>query len=340
MEDLEGQNQNPPEPRLQNPRIRSCKTCFKISWRICSTIVNLINIIGGVYLSLYWPVYASFIVIFNALLLLIHLYSWCFSNHGLFYYLLLGFLIGGSAIQCMVMLGLTPVWPDDTITFMNSNLMTTDIIIFDYLSFFYFYSCLLVAFSCFCVVMMSCCCCCLMFCGTVLPNDTDSPASPEDLTTTMITTFGELYKDFTGLDAPRVSTANQQPDLPPNPPNLSDQSTDLPNLSNQSTDPPNPLSIPNHLPPDSNILDADSGFIENSPERVIGLSEPSESAHESSEACGICATPYEKEDVIRKLQCNHYYHKDCIDEWFKRSKLCPICKQSIIDSKDLHKVSS
>nr|QFG73879.1 MAG: ring finger domain protein [Megaviridae environmental sample] len=32
---------------------------------------------------------------------------------------------------------------------------------------------------------------------------------------------------------------------------------------------------------------------------------------------------------VRELECNHVFCVDCIDEWFKKSLLCPICKRSV-----------
>ena len=49
-----------------------------------------------------------------------------------------------------------------------------------------------------------------------------------------------------------------------------------------------------------------------------------------NEKCSICL---EKLDFNEKRQfrCGHYFHKDCIDKWFKSSMSlkCPYCKQLI-----------
>lgn len=29
---------------------------------------------------------------------------------------------------------------------------------------------------------------------------------------------------------------------------------------------------------------------------------------------------------LKKLKCNHIFHKKCIDKWFKKHKKCPICR--------------
>ena len=48
--------------------------------------------------------------------------------------------------------------------------------------------------------------------------------------------------------------------------------------------------------------------------------------------CGICLEEYTEEDILRKMPCDHFYHKDCIDEWLNNRSECPICKQNIRDA--------
>jgi len=45
--------------------------------------------------------------------------------------------------------------------------------------------------------------------------------------------------------------------------------------------------------------------------------------------CAICIADYEPDDLLRVLPCGHNFHKDCIDQWFKQSLLCPFCKKDI-----------
>ena len=43
--------------------------------------------------------------------------------------------------------------------------------------------------------------------------------------------------------------------------------------------------------------------------------------------CSICLESYEQDSIIRKLNCSHIFHKDCIDPWLlKESYKCPICR--------------
>ena len=40
--------------------------------------------------------------------------------------------------------------------------------------------------------------------------------------------------------------------------------------------------------------------------------------------CAIC---YETDNIVRTtLPCNHSFHIHCINEWFKKSPTCPLCR--------------
>lgn len=42
--------------------------------------------------------------------------------------------------------------------------------------------------------------------------------------------------------------------------------------------------------------------------------------------CIICLEPLEPTDVVLVLPCIHRYHRDCIREWLRHARLCPLCK--------------
>ena len=53
-----------------------------------------------------------------------------------------------------------------------------------------------------------------------------------------------------------------------------------------------------------------------------------------SETCGICLEEFNKEKDSPKtaknfviLVCGHNFHKNCLEEWFKKKNSCPYCKQ-------------
>ncbi len=46
--------------------------------------------------------------------------------------------------------------------------------------------------------------------------------------------------------------------------------------------------------------------------------------------CGICQDTIAEGAEVRKLShCNHFFHKTCVDNWFTRSSLCPVCRHDV-----------
>ena len=47
----------------------------------------------------------------------------------------------------------------------------------------------------------------------------------------------------------------------------------------------------------------------------------------STEDCSICLEPYQENDKIVQLTCNHIFHKNCIREWLQnKQNNCPLCR--------------
>mmetsp|Transcript_14430 Transcript_14430/g.17149 ORF Transcript_14430/g.17149 Transcript_14430/m.17149 type:complete len:598 (+) Transcript_14430:94-1887(+) len=47
--------------------------------------------------------------------------------------------------------------------------------------------------------------------------------------------------------------------------------------------------------------------------------------------CAICINDMEDHEMVKLLpNCQHCYHGDCLDEWLRRSTLCPLCKQEVM----------
>ncbi|KAF9907553.1 E3 ubiquitin-protein ligase rnf38 [Linnemannia zychae] len=44
-----------------------------------------------------------------------------------------------------------------------------------------------------------------------------------------------------------------------------------------------------------------------------------------STSCSICLCEYEDLDALRHLPCDHYFHQECVDEWLKLKRTCPLC---------------
>ncbi len=45
--------------------------------------------------------------------------------------------------------------------------------------------------------------------------------------------------------------------------------------------------------------------------------------------CCICLNGIDKGQSIKLLKCNHIYHTSCIEMWFKRKRVCPVCNIAI-----------
>lgn len=48
-----------------------------------------------------------------------------------------------------------------------------------------------------------------------------------------------------------------------------------------------------------------------------------------SDPCSICLDNYKEGETIIKLNCNHIYHKSCLEKWLLKHKTCPYCKTEI-----------
>lgn len=45
--------------------------------------------------------------------------------------------------------------------------------------------------------------------------------------------------------------------------------------------------------------------------------------------CIICINKIESNEYIRKLKCNHLFHKKCVDNWLKKNQNCPMCRKTV-----------
>lgn len=53
----------------------------------------------------------------------------------------------------------------------------------------------------------------------------------------------------------------------------------------------------------------------------------------SSECCLVCKCEFELNDSIYKIECDHKYHVECLNEWFKTALTCPLCNEMIVKIK-------
>ena len=43
--------------------------------------------------------------------------------------------------------------------------------------------------------------------------------------------------------------------------------------------------------------------------------------------CSICLV--QMQENIVQLECQHYFHQQCIDKWFKQKSICPLCRSIV-----------
>ena len=46
-------------------------------------------------------------------------------------------------------------------------------------------------------------------------------------------------------------------------------------------------------------------------------------------SCTICMCEFEEKEVIKKVNCNHMFHSECIKQWILREPKCPCCRVQI-----------
>ncbi|KAF5281105.1 hypothetical protein FQR65_LT02971 [Abscondita terminalis] len=57
------------------------------------------------------------------------------------------------------------------------------------------------------------------------------------------------------------------------------------------------------------------------------------------EKCIVCMYNYQENEELRILQCNHKFHRKCVDEWLVTSYLCPVCRTQLVAGQTIDRVS-
>ncbi|CAN1255006.1 E3 ubiquitin ligase BIG BROTHER-related [Linum perenne] len=52
----------------------------------------------------------------------------------------------------------------------------------------------------------------------------------------------------------------------------------------------------------------------------------------TSDSCVICRLDFEDEEAVTVLSCKHSYHAECINNWLKINKVCPVCSTEVSTS--------
>ena len=47
------------------------------------------------------------------------------------------------------------------------------------------------------------------------------------------------------------------------------------------------------------------------------------------DVCSICLEEFKYDEELKKLKCDHIFHKDCLEPWLNNNNKCPICRAII-----------
>ena len=49
--------------------------------------------------------------------------------------------------------------------------------------------------------------------------------------------------------------------------------------------------------------------------------------------CSVCIDNFDttEKDVVKLKNCNHIFHKECIDKWIKINRTCPVCRKDVVN---------
>lgn len=45
--------------------------------------------------------------------------------------------------------------------------------------------------------------------------------------------------------------------------------------------------------------------------------------------CIICMSSFQINEKVKIMPCTHFFHTDCIRQWFRENDSCPICKNVV-----------
>ncbi|KAK4871733.1 hypothetical protein RN001_015857 [Aquatica leii] len=55
-----------------------------------------------------------------------------------------------------------------------------------------------------------------------------------------------------------------------------------------------------------------------------------------TDKCIVCMINFQLNDKLRKLKCNHKFHRICVDKWLVKSHVCPLCRTDLTGTGKRH----
>ncbi|ORY37423.1 hypothetical protein BCR33DRAFT_854714 [Rhizoclosmatium globosum] len=154
-----------------------------------------------------------------------------------------------------------------------------------------------------------------------------------------------IYPHASSSDSPHSPLLSTSPphSSPTTSPAAVSISPKLPPRPQSSTGTPTPLRpTPGPIVPSSSQTPASPPPppppVQRRPQKVIKTSNALETQEgvvamdldDDDSICVICLTSYEEGDGIKPLGCGHHFHVECVDEWLRLNKTCPLCKSEIV----------
>uniref|UniRef100_A0A914EGN6 RING-type E3 ubiquitin transferase n=1 Tax=Acrobeloides nanus TaxID=290746 RepID=A0A914EGN6_9BILA len=65
----------------------------------------------------------------------------------------------------------------------------------------------------------------------------------------------------------------------------------------------------------------------------LPMAEVTEKQVENGSQCTTCMEEFKPNESVAVLDCQHIFHRPCIDPWLERHNTCPICRQEVDPSK-------
>ena len=51
---------------------------------------------------------------------------------------------------------------------------------------------------------------------------------------------------------------------------------------------------------------------------------------DENNSCAICHSQFQNSDIIRTINsCSHFFHANCIEQWFQSHNNCPVCRGTL-----------
>eukprot|EP00931_Biecheleriopsis_adriatica_P091702 TRINITY_DN65587_c0_g1_i1.p1 TRINITY_DN65587_c0_g1~~TRINITY_DN65587_c0_g1_i1.p1 ORF type:complete len:443 (+),score=70.23 TRINITY_DN65587_c0_g1_i1:44-1372(+) len=73
---------------------------------------------------------------------------------------------------------------------------------------------------------------------------------------------------------------------------------------------------------------------------IVEQLEVVENQTEMEAECSICAEEFDGQIEVRRAQCGHHFHSECIAQWLLRSPTCPLCRKDLLIEMEAKRLES